>query len=89
MSASSVFDMGLLKWAKRLKLDSVQLTMQPQVWCGLSWTTEASTTLPTRTRTRPACCSLCPGEGNPGGAEPYKPLSCCSICPHPSRSPAG
>ena len=40
MSASSVFDMGLLKWAKRLRYHSVQLTMQPQVWCGLSWTTE-------------------------------------------------
>lgn len=40
MSASSVFDYSLLKWAKRLKYDSVQLTMQPQVWCGLGWTTE-------------------------------------------------
>ena len=40
MSASSVFDHGLYKWAKQLKYDSVQLTMQPQVWCGIGWTTE-------------------------------------------------
>ncbi|KAL3912457.1 MAG: hypothetical protein SGPRY_008334, partial [Prymnesium sp.] len=40
MSASSVFDSGLYRWAKELKYDSVQLTMQPQVWCGLGWTTE-------------------------------------------------
>ena len=40
MSASSVFDEVVWKWAKRLHYDSVQLTMQPQVWCGLSWTTE-------------------------------------------------
>lgn len=40
MSASSVFDYVLWKWAKRLNYDSVQLTMQPQVWCGLGWTTE-------------------------------------------------
>ncbi|KAL1525623.1 hypothetical protein AB1Y20_020476 [Prymnesium parvum] len=40
MSASSVFDRGLYKWAKQLKYQSVQLTMQPQVWCGLGWTTE-------------------------------------------------
>lgn len=40
MSASSVFDHGLYRWAKQLKYDSVQLTMQPQVWCGLGWTTE-------------------------------------------------
>eukprot|EP00966_Prymnesium_polylepis_P096784 2242237-Prymnesium_polylepis.1 len=40
MSASSVFDHGLYRWAKLLKFDSVQLTMQPQVWCGLGWTTE-------------------------------------------------
>ena len=40
MSASSVFDQIVWSWAKRLKYDSVQLTMQPQVWCGFSWTTE-------------------------------------------------
>ena len=40
MSASSVFDEVVWRWAKRLKYDSVQLTMQPQVWCGLGWTTE-------------------------------------------------
>ena len=40
MSASSVFDHGLTKWARRLNYDSVQLTMQPQVWCGIGWTTE-------------------------------------------------
>lgn len=40
MSASSVFDQVIWQWAKRLGYDSVQLTMQPQVWCGLTWTTE-------------------------------------------------
>ena len=40
MSASSVFDALLWRWAKRLKYDSLQLTLQPQVWCGLGWTTE-------------------------------------------------
>ena len=40
MSASSVFDHGLYRWAKQLKYESVQLTMQPQVWCGIGWTTE-------------------------------------------------
>ena len=40
MSASSVFDHVVYRWAKRLKYDSVQLTMQPQVWCGMTWTTE-------------------------------------------------
>jgi Ran GTPase-activating protein (RanGAP) involved in mRNA processing and transport len=40
MTASSVFDLGLLRLAKRLKYHSLQLTMQPQVWCGLAWTTE-------------------------------------------------
>lgn len=40
MSASSVFDAVIWKWAMKLGYDSVQLTMQPQVWCGLTWTTE-------------------------------------------------
>lgn len=40
MSASSVFDQVIWQWAKKLGYDSVQLTMQPQVWCGLTWTTE-------------------------------------------------
>ena len=40
MSASSVFDQIIWQWAKRVGYDSVQLTMQPQVWCGLTWTTE-------------------------------------------------
>ena len=40
MSASSVFDEIVWRWAKRRMYDSVQLTMQPQVWCGLGWTTE-------------------------------------------------
>ena len=35
-----MFDYGLYEWAKQLKYDSVQLTMQPQVWCGIGWTTE-------------------------------------------------
>ena len=40
MAASSVFDQIIWQWAKRVGYDSVQLTMQPQVWCGLTWTTE-------------------------------------------------
>ena len=40
MAASSVFDAVLVHWARRLGFDSIQLTMQPQVWCGLGWTTE-------------------------------------------------
>jgi hypothetical protein len=40
MSASSVLDKFITYWAMRLKYDSLQLTMQPQVWCGLGWTTE-------------------------------------------------
>lgn len=40
MSASSVFDHVIWQWAKRVGYDSVQLLMQPQVWCGLTWTTE-------------------------------------------------
>jgi len=40
MAASSVFDQVIWQWAKRVGYDSVQLTMQPQVWCGLTWTTE-------------------------------------------------
>ena len=40
LAASSVFDTWLYACALRLGYDSVQLTMQPQVWCGLGWTTE-------------------------------------------------
>lgn len=40
MSASSVLDGFLIHFAQRLGYDSIQLTMQPQVWCGLGWTTE-------------------------------------------------
>lgn len=40
MSASSVFDQIIWRWAKKVGYDSVQLMMQPQVWCGLTWTSE-------------------------------------------------
>eukprot|EP00965_Chrysotila_dentata_P050720 1681314-Pleurochrysis_carterae.AAC.4 len=40
MSASSVFDSFISQWGLALGYDSVQLTMQPQVWCGIGWTTE-------------------------------------------------
>ena len=40
MSASSVFDHIITYWSKRVGYDSVQLTMQPQVWCGFTWTSE-------------------------------------------------
>eukprot|EP00322_Chrysochromulina_rotalis_P013436 CAMPEP_0115858986 /NCGR_PEP_ID=MMETSP0287-20121206/16380_1 /TAXON_ID=412157 /ORGANISM="Chrysochromulina rotalis, Strain UIO044" /LENGTH=750 /DNA_ID=CAMNT_0003313267 /DNA_START=1 /DNA_END=2253 /DNA_ORIENTATION=- len=40
MSASSVLDRFISHWALRLGYDSIQLTHQPQVWCGLGWTTE-------------------------------------------------
>jgi hypothetical protein len=40
MSVSSVFDKVIGLLASHLQYDSVQLTVQPQVWCGLAWTTE-------------------------------------------------
>ena len=40
LAASSVLDYFLYDTALKLGYDSIQLTMQPQVWCGLGWTTE-------------------------------------------------